>query len=207
MPTQNQGPAGIITRSVSYDNPSYVTRQSISLATISGSGGTSTKFMAFTQLTLFGLTIAPTVLGSSTYTVNGSSTTSAMSAYYVFVANTNTTGTAVTLATNTVGGASTGPIYVGGTGIMGSNVNVPGLPAVGGYQKYSLNTLGGTNTTMAWGTTTYSSGYPGGNYAGIGGVYMNPGDVFYVVAGTDATGTSTVLLEYQIGAPNGLLMA
>ena len=43
---------------------------------------------------------------------------------------------------------------------------------------------------MPWGTTTYTSGYPGGNAAGQGGLYMNPGDVFFVTAGTDATGTT-----------------
>lgn len=209
MATQNQGNANVVTRTVAYDNASYITRQSASLGTITGSGGTSTtKFTAFTQLTIYGVTFFPvTALGSSTYTVNGTSTTSAMSAYAVFIANTNTTGTAVTLATTTIGGASTGPFYVGGTGSGGANVNVPGVGGLGGWWKYAINTLGGTNTTMAWGTTTYSSGYPGGNAAGVGGLYMNPGDQFYVVAGTDATGTSSHVLEYSIGAPTGLLIA
>ena len=209
MPSQNQGSATTILRSAAYDNPSYVTRVSASLGTISGSGGASTtKFIAFTQMTLWGVTFFPiTALGSSTYTVNGISTTSAMSAYCVFVANTNTTGTAVTLATTTIGGASTGPFYIGGTGAAGTNVAVPGVGAIaGGYWKYSINTLGGTNTTQAWGTTTYSSGYPG-SVQGIGGVYMNPGDTFYVIAGTDATGTASHILEYSIGAPTGQLMA
>lgn len=209
MATQNQGNANVVTRTVAYDNASYITRQSASLGTITGSGGTSTtKFTAFTQLTIYGVTFLPvTALGSSTYTVNGTSTTSAMSAYAVFIANTNTTGTAVTLATTTVGGASTGPFYIGGTGSAGSNVNVPGVGGLGGWWKYAINTLGGTNTTMAWGTTTYSSGYPGGNAAGVGGLYMNPGDQFYIVAGTDATGTASHVLEYSIGAPTGLLIA
>lgn len=210
MATQNQGNANVVTRGFAYDNPSFLTRQSASLGTISGSGGTSTtKFIAFTQLTLWGVTFFPiTALGSSTYTVNAIATTSAMSAYCVFVANTNTTGTAVTLATNTIGGASTGPFYIGGTGAAGTNVNVPGVGAVaGGYWRYAINTLGGTNTTQAWGTTTYSSNPAGGGNAGQGGVYMNPGDTFYVVAGTDATGTSSHILEYTIGAPNAVLMA
>lgn len=209
MSTQNQGNANVVTRTVAYDNPSYVTRQSASLGTITGSGGTSTtKFTAFTQLTIWGVTFLPvTALGSSTYTVNGTSTTSAMSAYAVFIANTNTTGTAVTLATTTVGGASTGPFYIGGTGAAGANVNVPGVGGLGGWWKYAINTLGGTNTTMAWGTTTYSANPAGGNQAGQGGLYMNPGDQFYIVAGTDATGTASHILEYSIGAPTGLLIA
>lgn len=209
MSTQNQGNANVVTRTVAYDNASYVTRQSASLGTITGSGGTSTtKFTAFTQCTIYGITFFPvTALGSSTYTVNGSSTTSAMSAYAVFIANTNTTGTAVTLATTTIGGASTGPFYIGGTGAAGSNVNVPGVGGLGGWWKYAINTLGGTNTTMAWGTTTYSANPAGGNQAGQGGLYMNPGDQFYVVAGTDATGTASHILEYSIGAPTGILIA
>jgi hypothetical protein len=210
MANQAAGNLNTVTRSYAYDNPSYLTRQSSSLGTIAGSGGASTtKFIAFTQMTVWGVSFFPiTALGSSTYTVNGVSTTSAMSAYAVFVANTNTTGTAVTLATTTVGGASTGPFYIGGTGAAGTNVNVPGVGAIaGGYWRYAINTLGGTNTTLAWGTTTYSSGYPGGGAAGIGGLYMNPGDTFYVVAGTDATGTSSHILEYSIGAPTGVLMA
>lgn len=210
MATQNQGAGNTVYRTLAYDNPAYLTRQSWNLGTISGSGGASTlKFIAFTQCTVWGVTFFPiTALGSSTYTVNGTSTTSAMSAYCVFVANTNATGTAVTLATTTIGGASTGPFYVGGTGGPGANVNVQGVGAVaGGYWKYAINTLGGTNTTMAWGTTTYSSGYPGSGQAGVGGLYMNPGDTFYVIAGTDATGTSSHQLEWSVGAPTGVVTA
>lgn len=207
MSTQAQGNANVVVRSAAYDNATYLTRQSLGLSTITGSGGTSNKFYAFTQCTVYGFTFFPTVLGSSTYTVNGTATTSAMSAYCVFVANTNTTGTAIGLATTTVGGASTGPFYVVGTGIINTNVNVPGIPGVGGWQKYAINTLGGTNTTMAWGTTTYTASPAGGNNAGQGGLYMNPGDTLQVIAGTDATGTCSVTLEYSLGAPSGLLIA
>ena len=209
MTTQSQGGASTVYRTLAYDNPTYLTRQSASLGTITGSGGTSTtKFTAFTQLTVWGVTFFPvTALGSSTYTVNGTATTSAMSAFYIFVANTNTTGTAVGLATTTVGAAATGPVFIAGTGGPGANVSVQCVGGLGGYSKYAINTLGGTNTTMAWGTTTYSSGYAGGNAAGIGGLYMNPGDQFYVTAGTDATGTASHILEYSLGAPTGVVTA
>ena len=199
MASQNQGNANVVYRSMAYDNPTYVTRQSISLGTITGSGGTSTtKFTAFTALTVYGVNFFPvTALGSSTYTVNGISTTSCMAAYCVFVANTNTTGTAVTLATTTVGAAATGPFFIAGTGGPGTNVNLQAIGGLGGYSRYAINTLGGTNTTMAWGTTTYSLGLPGGGAGGgQGGLYMNPGDQIYVVAGTDATGTASHILEY-----------
>jgi hypothetical protein len=206
--TQNQGNTNVVYRTLAYDNPSYVTRVSSSLGTLSGSGGTSTtKFLAFTQMTIWGVTFFPvTALGSSTYTVNGTATTSAMSAYFVGILNTNTTGTAITLATTTVS-AATGPFVVAGTGIFNTNVNVQGLGGLGGYSKYALNTLGGTNTTMAWGTTTYSASPPGSGQAGIGGLYLNPGDQFYVVAGTDATGTASHILEFSIGAPTGVVVA
>ena len=209
MATQNQGNSNVVYRTLAYDNPAYLTRQSLSLGTLSASGGASTvKFTAFTQMTVWGVTFFPiTALGSSTYTVNGTATTSCQSAYCVFVANTNTTGTAITLATTTVGGVSSGPFYIGGTGYPGSNVNVQGLGGTGGYWKYAINTLGGTNTTQAWGTTTYTSGYPGGGAGGIGGLYMNPGDVFYCVAGSDATGTASHILEYSVGAPTGVVTA
>ena len=209
MATQSQGNNNVVVRTLAYDDPTYITRVSASLGTITGSGGASTtKFTAFTQLTLWGVTFSPiTALGSSTYTVNGTATTSAMSAYAVFIANTNTTGTAVTLATTTVGAAATGPFFIGGTGAAGTNVNVPGVGGLGGYWRYAINTLGGTNTSMPWGTTTYLPGYPGGGGQGQGGVYMNPGDSFYVVAGTDATGTATHMLEYSVGAPTGQIIA
>jgi hypothetical protein len=125
-----------------------------------------------------------------------------------FVANTNTTGTAVTLATTTIGAAS-GPFVVGGTGSTGTNVNVQGLGGyIGGYTgPYALNTLGGTNTSQTWGTATYSSGYPGGNAAGIGGLYMNPGDQLYFISGTDATWAGQAIVQYQVAGPNGVVLA
>jgi len=209
MATQSQGANNVVYRTLAYDNPSYLTRQSVSLGTVTGSGGTSTtKFTAFTQLTVWGVTFFPvTALGSSTYTVNGTATTSTMSAFYIFVANTNTTGTAVTLATTTLGAAATGPVFIAGTGGPGTNVNLQCVGGIGGYSKYAINTLGGTNTTLAWGTTTYSANPPGGGQIGVGGLYMNPGDQFYVTAGTDATGTASHILEYSLGAPGGTVIA
>jgi hypothetical protein len=70
-----------------------------------------------------------------------------------------------------------------------------------------LNTLGGTNTTMPWGTTTYLPGYAGGNAAGIGGVYMNPGDQLYFISGTDATWAGQVAVQYQVAPVIGVVLA
>jgi|ERR1700733_1074492 len=207
MATQQQGNSNVVTRSMGYDNPTYLTRQSYAMAlTSAGSAQTTGKFFAWTQLTLCGVTFNVGAIGTSTYTVNGTATTSCGSYYALFVANTNTTGTAVSLATTTLGAAATGPFYIGGTGAAGTNVNVPGVGGVGGYWRYSFNTLGGTNTTQAWGTATYSLGMPGGGQTS-GGVYMNPGDYITFIGGTDATFTTVPVIEYSVAAPNGVVMA
>ena len=206
MPSQNQGNSGTILRSLAYDNPSYLTRQSYTVTIAVGSTATSGKFYAFSQLTVWGFTVIPTAIGTSTYTVNGSATTSAQALTAYFVTNTNTTGTAVTLTTATVG-SNTGPYVVGGLAAAPTtNVNVPGIGGLGGYWKYSLNTIGGTNTSQVVGTNTYVSAYAGGNASGQGGIYMNPGDVLYFISGTDATATESVIIEYSLAAPAGQVM-
>lgn len=208
MATQNQGNTNVVTRTMAYDNPTYLTRQSFQASIAAGGSASSSKFYAWTQLTVWGFTLITTAVGTSTYTVNGTATTSAETVFALFVANTNTTGTSVTLATTTVG-AATGPFVVGGTAPTGTNVNVGGIGGIiGGYQgPYALNTLGGTNTTQAWGTTTYAIGYPGGNAGGQGGLYMNPGDTLNFTSGTDATWAGQVVLQYSVGAPTGAVVA
>lgn len=208
MSTQAQGNANTVFRTLAYDDAAYLNRASFNITVAAGASTQTSKFYAWTQLVVFGFTMVTTAVGTSTYTVNGTSTTSSQAFYALFIANTNTTGTAVTLATTTVG-AATGPFVVGGTGVPGTNVNVQGL---GGYIQgytgpYSLNTLGGTNTSMAWGTATYTSGYPGGNAAGIGGLYMNPGDSLSLFSGTDATYAGVATIQYALAAPNSVVLA
>ena len=205
MASQSQGLGIVCYADVGfYDSAAFGMRASADLGTISGSGGVSTrKFLAYTNLVIFGLTFAPTALATSTYTVNGTATTSCQSAYAVFVTNINPSGAPI-LQTSTVGNVSGGPFFIGGLTPPGTNVNVQGAPGLGGFFRYAINTLGGTNTTMPWGTTTYRSGLAGAN-AGVGGVYMNAGDTFYVIAGTDATGTSSHQLEYGLSASATLI--
>lgn len=208
MGTQNQGNTNVVYRTAAYDNPTYLTRQSFQMtANTAGSAATTGKFTAWAQTIVYGATFNITAIGTSTYTVNGTATTSCQALYAVFVTNTNTTGTAVTLATTTLGAAASGPFFVGGTGASGTNVNVQGIGGVGGYWKYALNTLGGTNTSQVWGTVTYSAGYPGGNAAGQGGLYMNPGDTLQFVNGTDATATVQPIVEYTVAPAAGTLIA
>jgi hypothetical protein len=96
---------------------------------------------------------------------------------------------------------------VAGTGTAGTNVTLQCQGGVGGFSRYALNTLGGTNTTQAWGTITYSSGYAGGNAAGVGGLSMNPGDQLYFVLNSDATASVAALVEYSVAPVTGSVLA
>lgn len=207
MTVQNQGNTALVTRSLAYDNPTYVTRQSAQLAVnVAGSGSVSaTKFFAWTQMVVYGVTFCTVAAGTSTYTVNGSATSPATQVSALYVTNTNTTGTAVTLGTNTVG-----PFTIGGTSSTGTNVSVGGLQGgiAGGWQgPYCFNTLGGTTTTQTWGLTTYTASPAGGNNAGIGGLPMNPGDSLSFVGGTDTTATWIAIVQYGVQAPTGVVVA
>jgi hypothetical protein len=207
MATQNQGNGNVVYRTLAYDNPTYVTRQSYAVtANSAGSGNATGKFYAWAQTTVYGVTFQQTALATSTYTVNGTATTSCQALYALFVTNTSTSAT-ITLATTTLGAAASGPFFISGTGTPGTNVNVAGLGGLGGFYRYAINTLGGTNTTMPWGTVTYTSGYPGSGAAGQGGLYMNPGDVLYFVNGTDATGTTLATIEYSVAPAIGAVVA
>jgi hypothetical protein len=204
MSTQNQGNSNSVLKSLAYDNPSYLTRQSTQLATsAAGSGGLSAKFVAHAALVVFGVTFSTVAAGTSTFTVNGTATNpgTTISALYV----TNTSTATVGLATNTVG-----PFGLGGTSTTGTNVNVGGLGGgvVGGFNgPYALNTLGGTNTSQVWGTQTFLVGPPGGANAGYGGLPMNPGDTLQFVNGTDATATWIPVIQWALAAPNSQVIA
>lgn len=193
------------TRNVAYDNPAALTRQAFWLgAAAAGSGGVSpSKFQSWAASILLGVRFRTTTPGTSTYTVGGTATTLAQQFSVIYITNTNTTGTAVTLGTSTVG-----PFVVGGTGVY-PNVGGQGGGLAGGYVgPYAVNTLGGTNTSLVWGTLTYIAapgtatgaqiqvGYPGGGNIGLGGLPINEGDQVYLVAGTDATAVVDAWLEY-----------
>jgi hypothetical protein len=205
-----------LTRQVAYDNPAALAR--LAFQYIANSAGanaaTGNKFVAWTKVVVWGVTFATTTPGTSTYTVAGTATSPATQAYARHVSNTNTTGTAVTLATDTVG-----PFTIGGTSTAGSNVSVGGTSGglAGGYQgPYALNTLGGTNTSQVWGTTTYVSGTATGAQVqsgyqglqpGLGGLPMNEGETLDFVLGTDATAVIVPILQYSVLPVNGNLVA
>ena len=207
MSTQNQGNSNVVVRNDAYDNATYLTRQSQALtANAAGSGSTSGKFVAWTNLIVYGATFFTTTAGTSTYTVNGTATNPATGCYALFV-TTTATGS-VALSTTTLGAAATPWAVIGGTSTTGANVNVGGIGGgvAGGYNgPYALNTLGGTNTSQVWGTATYSAGIPAGNVAGQGGVYMNAGDTLQFVNGTDATAVYQAVVQYSIAPLSNVL--
>jgi hypothetical protein len=196
-------------KQVAYDNASALTRQAAQLAiNAAGSGSTSGKFVAWTKMLVFGVTFVTVAAGTSTYTVAGTATNPATQMSALYVSNTNTTGTAVGLATNTVG-----PFTIGGTSTTGTNVSVGGTSGgiAGGFQgPYALNTLGGTNTTQAWGTQTFTASLvspPGAPGLGLGGLPMNEGDSITFVMGTDATATIIPILQVCIAPVIGNIVA
>lgn len=203
------------TRNIAYDNATAVARQGFWLgAPAAGASGVSpNKFQAWAACVLWGVRFRTTTPGTSTYTVSGTTTSPATQFSVIYITNTNTTGTAVTLGTNTIG-----PFTVGGTGTAGANAFVGGQGGglAGGYNgPYAVNTLGGTNTSLTWGTNTYIAapgtatgsqiqvGYPGGQNIGLGGLPVNEGDQVYVVSGTDATAVVDAWLEYSVAPGPG----
>jgi hypothetical protein len=200
-------------RSLAYDNPTTVTRVAAQLAAnAAGSGALSGKFYAFTQCQLYGVTFAVTTAGTSTYTVGGTATNPAAQFSLIYITNTNTTGTAVSLGTNTIG-----PFTIGGTGTSTAVGGAQGGIAGGWQGPYAVNTLGGTNTSLVWGTNTFVTtsaaagqtqvGYPGGQNIGFGGLPLNPGDQVYLVNGTDATVVVVPILQYSVQPINGVILS
>jgi hypothetical protein len=115
-----------------YQDPSYVTRQDLNLGSVAaGSGGQTSKFVAFAAGLLYSLVTYTQTLGTSTYTQSGTATASGQQMSVIVIQNTNTTGTAVTLATSTYG-----PFLAGGQGLS--------TAAVGGSNQYVLNTATGS---------------------------------------------------------------
>jgi hypothetical protein len=201
-------------RSVSYDQPNALTRVGYqqgataagSAGLPSGTGGLS-KFVAWTNMVLWGVSFNTVVAGTSTYTVNGTQLNPAYGAALVYITNTNTTGTAVTLNTQTVANfavvAGTSLNSVAQPNILGYSPNIAG----GAAGPYAVNTLGGTNTTMAWGTQTFTAIGAPANAAGIGGLPLGIGDTVYVQNGTDTTATFIATLHVSIAPTTGAVTA
>lgn len=152
-------------------NPGDYSRGDINLGSVvAGAAGVTSKFVAFANVLLFGLTTYMTTIGTTgtggagTYTgPNGTATTAAQQLYVIVVTNTSTTST-VGLATTSIG-----PFLAGGQGTVAQ---------VGGGNQWAINTTTGTQ--------------------GQGGVLVPEGALVYVLSGTDATAVTAVTLDYQI---------
>lgn len=167
-------------KSMGYDNPAYLARQSYNSIMTAGSGGVSGKFVAFANLLLFSLTTFTTVAGTSTYTTgmlggpSGVGTAgpavAATQLSLIRITNTAAAGATVALSTTTIG-----PFTVGGSflGAGGTATN-----QIGASNQFALNTSTGSS--------------------GLGGLPINAGDQIYVVNGTDATAVELVAIDYQI---------
>jgi hypothetical protein len=116
-----------------FGDSSYTTRQSFNLGAITGASATA-KWVAHAAVYLFGANALLDTIGTSTY----AGTKSSQQVSYYAVVNTNTTGTAVTLATTTWGAASLGALGTGTTALAGVVLVTPlntstGAASIGGF--------------------------------------------------------------------------
>jgi hypothetical protein len=163
-------------KSMGYDHPSYTARQAVQFVRPAGANGLSNKYVAHANLIVYAATVYTQAVGNATssftYTgVNGSATVAALSDQLTLVVVTNTaaSGTTVGLATT-----SYGPWAVTGNFISsGTYTN-----QVGQNQQIQINTNSGT--------------------AGLGGVLIPEGSMFYIQGGTDTGAIESVTVDYNI---------
>lgn len=169
------------TKNMAYDHSSYITRQSVFLSTVSGSAGTSSKYVAFANMALFSITAYTNTTGTTTVTntVGGTATSTVSSAIFnvIRVTNTAAAGSSVSLSTTT-----TGPFFIGGTFASGGT----GTAQVGGVSIYAISTNTATTQVNPYG------------FGVNGGLAVNQGDLIWVVNGTDATANYSVVLDFQL---------
>lgn len=168
-------------KSMAYDHPAYTGRGQFTGIMTAGSAGASTKFVAYANMLLFGLTTFTTILGTSTYTggllggpsgVNPTTGVAVASTQLSLIRITNTAaaGATIALSTSTIGPFTVGGVFLGAGGTATNQV--------GASNQFALNTTAGT--------------------AGLGGVQINQGDQVFIVNGTDATAVELVTIDYQV---------
>lgn len=162
-----------------YQDPAYTIRLQSGLGLMAaGSGGVSSKYVAFAALQLMSLSTYQTVAGTSTYTNTvtgvGTATINGQQLSVIIITNTAAAGATAALSTTTIG-----PFIAGGGFVSGGT----GTGQVGGVNQFALNTTAGT--------------------AGYGGVPVPSLSQLYVVSGTDATAVNAVTLEFAVqpGSP------
>lgn len=171
-----------------YEHPQYTVHQALQFAApTAGSAVTTSKFIAFANMTVYSITAnMVTSGGTSTYTLwNGTSTVTAIGAQtfaVVRIFNTAAAGTAPA-----VGTATYGP-YV---------CSLYNGTATGTQTNSTATYL--TNNVQLWGTATTGTGaQQAGTNSGNGGFQVNQGDILYVVQGTEATATLAYSLEFSV---------
>ena len=174
-------------KNLAYDNPTYMARGQFASITAAGSGGVSGKFVAHSNLLLFGLSAWTTVAGTSTYTAtqyyNYAGTTNTSATVHVNasqlslirITNTASAGVAPSLSTSTIG-----PFYVD---TLFANGTATGQ--IGAVAQVALNTSTGT--------------------AGLNGLSILAGDQIYIVNGTDTSSVNLVTIEYQVTPLSNLI--
>lgn len=164
-------------KNMAYDNAAYIARGQFTAVIAVGASTAGTKFTAFANLLLLGLTINPTAAGTSTYSTGlannvPAATVAVASQQYsvIRITNTATSGATVALSTSTFG-----PFTLGGNFVAsGTATN-----QVGAFSQFQI---------AGNGTSTSSNG----------GVAVNAGDTVYVVSGTDATAAGLHTIDFQV---------
>jgi hypothetical protein len=147
-----------------YDHPSYTARQSLQAGKVTGNAATA-KLNVYANMWLFACSVFVDTAGTSTF----SSTISAQTLQLTVISNTNTTGTAIGLAT-----ATWGPYAMGGLNLSTST----GTGIAGGFVQFALN----TNTGVA----------------GAGGYFVPAGSEINITLGADATAVLVPAIDYQL---------
>lgn len=165
-----------VLKSAGYDHPAYTTRQSVFLVRAAGANGVSAKYVAHANLVVYAITTNTVAVGAATssYTftgVNGSATVAALSDQLSLIVVTNTAAGNATVALST---ASYGPWTITGAFLnTGTYTN-----QVGQTQQVQINTASGT--------------------AGLGGIVIPQGSLFYIQAGTDTAAAEAITVDYNI---------
>lgn len=183
------------TRNLSYDHPAYLARQShVFPALAAGASGATSKFVAFTSLSVFAVAATQVTAAASTSTAtlwNGTATVTGIYAdsfSVIRIMNNAAAGATPSLTT-----ATYGPFAVSlynGTSTGTQTNNTAGFTNY--YQLYGPN-------VNASGTATNTTGQiQAGAPAGNGGMQVNQGDQVYIQRGTDASSILGLALEYSI---------
>lgn len=165
-----------VSKSAGYDNPAYVTRQGIFLLRAAGANGVSAKYTAHANLILYALSYNTIAVGNATssYTFtgqNGSATVAAVSDQVSLIVVSTVSNTVGTFSGST---ATYGPYAITGQYLAsGTYTN-----QVGQVGQIQLNTNSGT--------------------AGLGGIVVPQGSLFYIQGGTDTAASEAITVDYNI---------